>query len=139
MRSSKPILVVEDDRVDAMTIKRTFADIHVPNRVVLLSNGEEALDYLGNSQNDRPCIMLLDLNMPKMNGLEFLKIVKNDTGLKRIPVVVLTTSRDRQDRYESFDLGASGYMIKPIEHTEFINVIEAIDHYWTLSELPDEV
>jgi CheY-like chemotaxis protein len=138
IRSRKPILVVEDDRVDAMTIMRAFAEIKAPNSVVLLKDGEEAMGYLNDPEKEKPCLMLLDLNLPRMNGLELLHIMKDSSRLKRIPVVILTTSRDRHDRRESFDLGAAGYMIKPIEDDGFINLIDTIGRYWTLSELSDE-
>ena len=94
MRNSKPILLVEDDRVDAMTVKRALKDLNVTNLLVHTLNGEEALEYLTGEGNERPCIILLDLNMPRMNGIEFLKIIKADDELKKIPVVVLTTSEE---------------------------------------------
>lgn len=136
MKNNKPILLAEDDMVDAMTVKRAFREIHITNPLVIVENGEEALEYLRNPENQIPAIILLDLNMPKMNGIEFLKIAKNDDDLKRIPVVVFTTSKEEQDRLESFNLGVTGYMIKPVDHDQFLDVIKAIHMYWTLSELP---
>jgi len=91
MRNLKPILLVEDDDVDVMTVERVFKDLKIKNQLVSTANGEEALEYLKNSGNKKSCIILLDLNMPKMNGIEFLKIVKADEVLKKIPVIVLTT------------------------------------------------
>lgn len=137
MRSSKPILLVEDDKVDAMTIRRSLETINITNDVDVANNGEEALQYLRDPQGELPCIILLDLNMPKMNGIEFLRLVKHDETLKRIPVVILTTSRDEQDKIESFNLGVAGYMIKPVDYWQFVEVVKAIDLYWTLSELPN--
>jgi len=137
MRSKKPILLVEDDRVDAMTVKRALKEIKVTNKLVITENGEEALAYLSNPQNETPCIILLDVNMPRMNGIEFLKVAKNDGRLKRIPVVVLTTSREEWDRVQSFNLGVAGYMVKPVDYQMFVEVVRTIDLYWTLSELPD--
>jgi CheY-like chemotaxis protein len=137
MRPECSILLVEDDKVDAMTVKRAFKEIHVLNPVEWLENGEEALNFLKNSQNKRPGIILLDLNMPKMNGIEFLKIVKQDENLKKIPVVVLTTSKEEQDRIDSFNLGIAGYMIKPVDYLQFVKAIKTIDLYWSLSELPE--
>ena len=90
-----------------------------------------------NANNENPSIILLDLNMPKMNGIEFLKVMKNDESLKRIPVIVLTTSQEEQDKIESFDLGVAGYMIKPVDYLQFVETMRTIDLYWTLSELPD--
>lgn len=138
MNSKKPILLVEDDKVDAMTVKRSLRDIHVTNRLLLAGNGEDALQYLREPNGDRPCIILLDLNMPKMNGLEFLQILKQDNMLKKIPVIVLTTSKNEQDKLESFRLGVAGYMIKPVDYQQFVEVVRTINLYWTLSEMPDE-
>jgi CheY-like chemotaxis protein len=136
MNSAKPILLVEDDQVDAMTVKRALKEINVTNKLDVTNNGEEALAFLRNSANEMPGIILLDLNMPKMNGLEFLKIAKADADLKKIPVVVLTTSKEDQDRIESFNFGVAGYMIKPVDYRQFVEVIKTINLYWTLSELP---
>ncbi len=137
MKSHKPILLVEDDQVDAMTVKRALKDINITNRLDITSNGEEALNFLKNSDNEQPGIILLDINMPKMNGIEFLQIAKNDEDLKKIPVVVLTTSKEDRDRVDSFKLGVAGYMIKPIDYMKFVEVVKTIDLYWSLSELPD--
>ena len=137
MRSTKPILLVEDDQVDAMTVKRALKEIHVTNRLDIVGNGEEALSFLQNPENEKPCIILLDLNMPKMNGIEFLEIAKQDENLKIIPVVVLTTSSQEQDKVDSFGLGVAGYMLKPVEYMKFVEVVRTIDLYWTLSEMPD--
>jgi len=121
-----------------MSVQRAFKAIHVTNRLEVVNNGEEALSYLRNSANRRPCIILLDLNMPKMNGIEFLKVKKQDEMMRNIPTVVLTTSREEQDKVNSFNLGVAGYMIKPVEYRKFVVVAKTIDIYWTLSELPGE-
>jgi DNA-binding response OmpR family regulator len=92
---------------------------------------------LRNTGNERPCIILLDLNMPLMNGIEFLKEFKQDSDLKKIPVVVLTTSKEEEDKINSYNLGIAGYMIKPVDYIEFVEVVRTIDLYWTLSELPE--
>jgi CheY-like chemotaxis protein len=136
MRGNKPILLVEDDKVDAMTVKRALKEIHVANRVETAGNGEEALEYLRDKDKEEPCIILLDLNMPRMNGIEFLREAKQNGSLKMIPVVVLTTSREEQDKVESFKLSVAGYMIKPVDYQQFVDVIKTINIYWTLSELP---
>ena len=136
MRSSKPILLIEDDNVDVMTVERVFRDLKIANQLVSTSNGEQALEYLRTNGNKKPCVILLDLNMPKMNGTEFLKIIKTDESLKKIPVVVLTTSSQQQDVVESFDLGAAGYMVKSVDYGKFVETIRTINLYWTLSELP---
>jgi CheY-like chemotaxis protein len=137
MRPDKPILLVEDDKVDAMTVKRALREINIANQLYIAQNGEQALDFLRNLENEKPGIILLDLNMPKMNGIEFLKIVNNDENLKRIPIIVLTTSKQEQDKVESFNLGVAGYMIKPVDYLQFVEVVKTIHLYWTLSELPD--
>ena len=137
MRSQNPVLLVEDDRVDAMTVKRALKEIRVANPIVVVGNGEEALAYLRNPDNETPSIILLDLNMPRMGGIEFLEVTKQDAQLRRIPVIVLTTSKEQQDKLGSFDLGVAGYMVKPVDYQQFEGVIKAIDSYWSLSELPE--
>jgi CheY-like chemotaxis protein len=133
---NRPILVVEDDEVDLMTIRRALKDIHVSNPVVSRENGELALSYLRDPNSEMPCIILLDLNMPVMNGIEFLEAAKSDEQLKRIPVIVLTTSEEQQDKVNSFSFSVAGYMAKPVDYQKFVGVIRSIDVYWTLSELP---
>jgi len=136
MQSSKPILLIEDDEVDVMTVKRALRDLKVPNQLVSTGDGEEAIEYLRNENTTMPCIILLDLNMPKMDGSEFLKIVKADKALKKMPVVILTTSNSERDVIESFERGAAGYMVKSVDYEKFVETIKAIDQYWTLSKLP---
>lgn len=133
---SKPILLVEDERVDMMTIMRALKEIRVGNPVVHAENGEAALAYLQDQASERPCLILLDLNMPVMNGIEFLQIAKRDATLRRIPVVVLTTSEEPQDKANSFEWGAAGYMTKPLDYRRFVEVVRSIDAYWTISEMP---
>jgi len=136
MDEKTPILLVEDDRIDAMTVQRALKDLNVTNPLSIASNGEDALEYLADLKNKKPCIILLDLNMPKMNGLEFLKILKEHPEFRMIPVVVLTTSRDEQDRLDTFRLCIAGYMIKPVNYVQFVETMKTIQMYWTLSELP---
>ena len=136
MRSLKPILLVEDDDVDALTVKRALKDLKITNQLVRANNGEEALEFLKSESNEKPCVILLDLHMPKMDGIEFLKLAKADDTLKKIPVVMLTTSKDEQNKIETFNLGVAGYMNKPTNYKKFVETIRAIDMYWTLSELP---
>ena len=138
MNEKISILLVEDDHVDIMTIKRAFKDIKITNPVNVCENGLEALDFLRNPQKQFPGVILLDLNMPKMNGIEFLQEIKDDEQFKSIPVVVLTTSKEEQDKVESFKLGVAGYMIKPVDYMQFVEIIRTIHLYWTLSEIPVE-
>jgi CheY-like chemotaxis protein len=137
MKSPKPILLVEDDLVDAMTIRRALRDIKVTNPTPLVENGEEALAYLRDPSNPRPCLILLDVNMPRMNGLELLRHLKADDALKTIPAVILTTSKDERDKLAGFELSAAGYMIKPVDYLQFVDVMRTLHMYWTLSELPE--
>ncbi len=136
MRNSKPILLVEDDTVDVMTVKRALKDLQVTSELVSTGDGEDALAYLRDNGNVKPCVILLDLNMPKMNGTEFLRIAKADEALKKIPIIVLTTSNSEQDISKSFELGAAGYMVKSVDYRKFMEIIKTIDLYWTLSKLP---
>jgi len=136
MIKNKTILLVEDDMIDAMTVKRALKELNVINPIDTVENREEALEYLNNQTNELPGIILLDLNMPKMNGIEFLKIAKKDLHFKHIPVIILTTSLEEIDRIDTFSLGVAGYMVKPVDYKQFVEVIKAIKLYWSLSELP---
>jgi CheY-like chemotaxis protein len=136
MRNVKPILLLEDDTVDAMTVQRATKDLNVVNALVRVVNGEEALEYLRDSAKVKPCVILLDLNMPKMNGVEFLKVVKADPQLMGIPVVVLTTSKADQDKIACFDRSVAGYIVKPVDYKRFLDAMRILDLYWTVSELP---
>jgi len=137
MRSSKPILLIEDDRLDAMMVARALDELKVTNELVHKTNGKEALDYLTDDANKKPCLVLLDLNMPKTNGVDFLRIAKADEALKRIPIVVLTSSTEEQDVIETFKLSVAGYIVKPMDYIKFVEAIRTLALYWTLSELPD--
>ena len=137
MRDYKPILLLEDDTVDAMTVKRALRDLKVTNPLVRVANGEEALVYLRDETKTKPCVILLDLNMPKMNGIEFLKIAKADDKLRRIPAIVLTTSKDDQDRFATFQLSIAGFIVKPVDYKKFVEAMKIVNLYWTLSELPN--
>ena len=137
MKYLKPVLLVEDDSVDAMTVSRAFKELKVVNQLVIRFNGEEALDYLRDNSNKKPCVILLDLNMPKMNGIEFLKVAKADKDMKKIPVIVLTTSKEDQDKVDSFELSVAGYIVKPVDYIKFVEAIRILNLYWTLSELPN--
>ena len=137
MKNMKPILLVEDDSVDVMTVSRAFKELKVANQLVNRLNGEEALDYLRGNGNEKPCVILLDLNMPRMNGIEFLKVAKADKDMKKIPVVVLTTSKEDQDKVDSFELSVAGYIVKPVDYIKFVEAMRILNLYWTLSELPN--
>ncbi len=130
------ILLVEDDVVDVMSVKRALRELNSNSALNVAGNGEEALARLRKPEQPLPGIILLDINMPRMNGLDFLKILKADDRLRRIPVVVLTTSKEEKDRLESFNLSVAGYMIKPVEYAGFVEVVRTIQKYWNLSEMP---
>lgn len=132
MNEIKPILLVEDDQVDIMTVKRSFKELKVMNELVIKNHGEEALDYLNNSSKELPCVILLDINMPKMNGHEFLEKIKQHTVFKDIPVVMLTSSKEQQDVDSSFELGISGYILKSVEYSKFLPSIQVLNAFWTL-------
>ena len=136
MENGISILLAEDDKVDAMTVKRALRDINVTNPLIIVENGEEALAFLRDVSNQKPGLILLDLNMPKMNGIEFLEIAKKEEDIKRIPVVVLTTSQEDKDKMDRFNLGVAGYMIKPVDYMQFVEVVKTIHLYWSLSEIP---
>ena len=135
MKDQLPILLVEDDDVDVMTMRRALKDLRIANPLFVAGDGEAGLARLRDGTMARPCVILLDLNMPRMGGLEFLRIIKADADFKSIPVIVLTTSREESDRVETFQLSVAGYMIKPADYRQFVEVVRTIDLYWTLSEL----
>jgi CheY-like chemotaxis protein len=136
MNNNAPILLLEDDLVDVMAVRRALLELKIPNRLDVAGNGEEGLARLRDPLNQKPAIILLDLNMPRMNGIDFLKALKADEQLRRIPVVVLTTSKEQRDLIDTFGLGISGYMVKPVAFREFIEVVRTIQGYWKLSEQP---
>ena len=136
MNSDKPLLLIEDDEIDVLTFRRSLKELHIINELYVACDGEEALNLLRTPERVTPCLIVLDLNMPRMTGVEFLRIVKADQKFRQIPVVILTTSKDERDKIESFNLGVAGYMVKPVDYHHFVEVIQTIDRYWTLSELP---
>jgi len=136
MRSNNPILLLEDDQIDVMSVKRAIKKLKITNPIIVCENGEEGLEYLNDARNKRPCLILLDINMPRMNGIEFLRIIRQNEQFKVLPVVVFTSSKEEKDKLETFGLGIGGYIIKPTEPKAFVAVLHIIDVYWTLSEQP---
>lgn len=136
MKNKRPILLVEDDEIDVMTVQRALKDLKVVNKLEVSSNGEEALDYLKKQNQTRPCLILLDLRMPRMNGLEFLEQVKKDPDLRTLPVVVMTSSEEEQDILQSYQHGIAGYIVKPVDYQSFVEALRTVDLYWTLSKIP---
>jgi CheY-like chemotaxis protein len=123
------ILLVDDDSVDAVIVRRVLRDLAVTNQLVHVTDGDRALAYLRGQNKETPCVILLDLNMPTMTGIEFLEIVKADEVLKGIPVVVVTTSDEQQDMTMSFELGAAAYVVKSSDYGEFRQKIRTIERY----------
>lgn len=134
MNKIKPILLVEDDSVDVMTVKRSFKELGVLNALVVARHGEEALHYLNTPQQGLPCAIILDINMPKMNGHELLEILKTDKIFKCIPVIMLTSSKEQQDVDNSFKLGISGYILKPVDYQQFLSSIQVLRSFWTVKK-----
>lgn len=135
------VLLIDDDEVDVMTVKRAFKKNNITNPLYVASNGVEALALL--RSNELPKLLpgqrrliLLDLNMPKMGGIEFLRELRADSELRALPVIVLTTSNEDKDIVEAYNLNVAGYIIKPVTFTRFVEVMAALNKYWTLSELP---
>jgi CheY-like chemotaxis protein len=136
------ILMVEDDPRDVELTLTALEEYNLSNEVVLATDGEEALDYLyhrGKFQtrpNGNPAVLLLDLKLPKVDGLEVLQQVKSDEKLKMIPVVVLTSSREERDMVASYKLGVNAYVVKPVDFHEFVNAIKELGVFWAIINEP---
>jgi CheY-like chemotaxis protein len=136
------ILLVEDDEVDVMNVQRAFRKNKITNPLYIAENGLEALAMLRSQDGKNPIVpplrrlILLDLNMPKMNGLEFLHQLRADSKLKSTPVVVLTTSDEDRDRLEAYNLNVAGYLLKPVTVANFDQIMITLTNYWALSEMP---
>ena len=131
------ILLVDDDEVDVMNVRRAFQKAHITNPLFVAHDGIEALEKL--RANDFPCdrrLVLLDLNMPRMNGIEFLRALRADPALHGLPVVVLTTSDDERDKVDAYDLNVAGYLLKPVTFASFVEIMATLNKYWTLVEMP---
>lgn len=135
-KGEKPvhILLVEDNLGDVRLTKEAMKEAKVRNRIDVVSDGEEAMAFLHrrgkHTDANRPDVILLDLNLPKKTGLEVLKEIKEDPSLRRIPVVVITTSRAEQDIVRSYDLHANCYITKPVDLGQFLEVVKSIDDFW---------
>jgi CheY-like chemotaxis protein len=145
-RSIAPILMAEDDLDDRLLARRAFDQNFVANPLITVNNGEELLEYLYQkgkfsdpATSPKPCFILLDLNMPKLDGREALKIIKEDEKLKGIPIVIMTTSKAEEDIFASYNEGANSYITKPITFIGLVNVIKALKGYWLeIVELPSD-
>jgi CheY-like chemotaxis protein len=131
------ILLVEDDEVDVLNVKRAFDKNHITNPLFVAGNGLEALNKLRSGEvPPGRRIVLLDLNMPRMNGIEFLRELRNDPLLAPTPVVVLTTSNNDRDKIDAFNFNVAGYLVKPVTFAEFSELMVTLNKYWTLVEMP---
>lgn len=148
MTERKPItiLLADDDEDDRILARDALADSRLANDLRIVEDGEELMDYLlrrgryaAPQDSPRPGLILLDLNMPKMDGREALKEIKSDAGLRRIPVVVLTTSKAEEDIYRSYDLGANSFVTKPVMFDSLVKVMKDLGKYWfEIVELPGD-
>jgi two-component system, response regulator len=139
-----PVLLAEDNHDDIVAIRRAWKQAKIANPLFVVRNGEECLDFLyqrgAYSEPDTapwPGLLLLDIRMPRLDGLQVLKRIRAEKGLRRLPVVILTTSKDEEDRLTSYDLGVNAYITKPVGFDNLTKAIEAINVFWQLVELPD--
>jgi CheY-like chemotaxis protein len=140
------ILLAEDDLDDCYLIGEALSESNVPHKLFIVNNGEELMDYLYNRNKykdtdkwPRPGLILLDLNMPLRNGIDALEEIKNDPGLKRIPIVVLTTSQSEEDVIQTYEMGISSYISKPMTFTALVDAMRSLGEYWDkLVKLPPE-
>mgnify|MGYP003580040239 CR=1 FL=1 len=130
------ILLVEDDEVDIMNVQRAFRKNSINNPLFIARNGLEALEMLRGGKIPKPHVIILDINMPKMNGLEFLQEVRSDENLKRISVFVMTTSNEDSDKINAYNLNVAGYILKPLSFEKFISSMSTLNSYWKLCERP---
>ena len=137
------ILLVEDNPSEVGLTQRAFAKSHVANEMVVAEDGQDALDYLfaagkytGRDVKETPAVVLLDLKLPRVDGLEVLRRIRADECTRRIPVVILTTSREEQDVAQSYDLGANSYIRKPVDFKQFVESVEHLGLYWLVMNEP---
>ena len=136
------ILIVEDDPKDAELTLTALDEYHLANEVVVTRDGQEALDYLycrgqfASRGEENPAVLLLDLKLPKVDGLEVLTQIRGDQRLKMIPVVVLTSSREERDMVQSYRLGVNAYVVKPVDFHEFVNAVRELGAFWAVINEP---
>lgn len=145
MKTLKRILLVEDNLKDSELTLAALADSHIANDVIVVRDGVEALDYLqargrfAGREPGLPAVMLLDIKMPRMDGLEVLRQMKQDAALRAIPVVMLTSSREEPDLVESYALGVNAYVVKPVDFQQFFEAVKQVGAFWgILNQLPPE-
>jgi CheY-like chemotaxis protein len=131
------ILLVDDDEVDVMTVKRAFSKANIANKLFVATDGIEALGMLRSDGVPlQRRLVLLDLNMPRMSGIEVLREIRADPALQALTVIVLTTSNEDRDRVEAYRLNVAGYLLKPVTFHAFADVMSTLNKYWTLMEMP---
>ena len=133
MSNKLRILLIEDDQIEVMKFNRTISKLGLSHEIIEANNGEEALEVLNNGVT--PDIVLLDLNMPKMNGIEFLRTLKADDKLKYIPSIILTTSSNQKDLLACYEIGIAGYILKPLKYEDYTSNIENLLNYWSINQL----
>ena len=134
MSKTLKVLLIEDDTIEVMKLNRAMTSLNLKHQIIEANNGEDALHIL-QKKEILPDIILLDLNMPKVNGIEFLSILKNDDTLKYIPTIILTTSNNQKDLLECYKIGVAGYVLKPLKYEEYVSKIETLLAYWSINEL----
>lgn len=134
MEKKMNILLIEDDMIEIMKFNRTISSLKLNHNIMEANNGEEALRIL-DKKDELPDIILLDLNMPKINGIDFLKILKGDDVLKYIPTIILTTSSNQKDLLACYKIGIAGYVLKPLKYEDYVSKIEKTLAYWSINEL----
>ena len=141
--SARTILLVEDNPSDVDLTKRALSKNNIANKLVVAPDGKEALDYLkgtgkyaGRDASELPTVVLLDLKIPKIDGLEVLRRIRADAALKRVPVVILTSSNEESDRKMGYDLGVNSYIRKPVDFVQFAEAIKVLGLYWLLLNEP---
>lgn len=134
MQNTLTIMLIEDDQIEVMKFNRILSKLESKHKIIEANNGEEALELLLKKEL-LPSIILLDLNMPKINGIEFLKILKNDEVLKYIPTIILTTSNNNKDILECYKIGIAGYMVKPLKYEDYKDKLLKVLSYWSVNEL----
>jgi CheY-like chemotaxis protein len=131
------VLLIEDDDVDVMNIRRAFKKSNVTNPLFVAADGVEGLELLRAAVIDRArCLVLLDIGLPRMNGIEFIRELRSDPALRAIPVVVLTGSTDERDKVDAYGLNVAGYLVKPVSFIGFMELMAVLKRYWTVVEPP---
>jgi CheY-like chemotaxis protein len=130
------VMLVEDDEVDVMNVKRSFKKMGLKHELILASDGVDALEKLRGYTSNFPQVILLDINMPRMSGLEFLKTLREDNSLKSATVFVMTTSDNPKDKLSAFGLNVAGYIVKPISSERFHHALERLVSLWGICEFP---